>query len=70
MDQHIRGKQAYLLYHSGSFDVLTPGDHVVCAVTGRAIHLSQLSYWCAHRQEAYVNAEISLKRSKEPGGPS
>jgi hypothetical protein len=54
------GRPARLHYLSGSFRVLVPGDHVVCAVTGEKIPLEQLRYWSAARQEAYVSAEASL----------
>ena len=39
-----------------------PGSYVTCAVTGRRIPLSELRYWSVDRQEAYVDAEASLKR--------
>jgi hypothetical protein len=47
---------ARLHYLPGSFRVLAPGDHVVCAVTGDAIPLPMLRYWSAARQEAYAGA--------------
>jgi hypothetical protein len=34
--------------------VLSPGDHVICAVTGRPIPLEELRYWSVARQEAYA----------------
>jgi hypothetical protein len=56
-----RGGPARLHYMDGTFRVLAPGDHVVCAVTGRAIPLDQLRYWSVARQEAYADAEASAK---------
>jgi len=35
---------------------------VRCAVTGETIPLDELKYWSVARQEAYLNAAISLKR--------
>jgi len=56
-----RGRAARLHYMAGTFRVLSPGDHVICAVTGRAIPIEQLRYWSVKRQEAYVSAEASLQ---------
>ena len=55
------GRQARLHYMQGTFRVLTPGDHVVCAVTGQKIRIDDLRYWSVARQEAYASAEISVK---------
>jgi len=58
------GRAARVHYLSGSFRVLSPGDHVVCAVTGQKIPLDRLRYWSAARQEAYASAEASAQREK------
>ena len=55
------GRPARVKYLPGSFRLLTDGDHVVCAVTGARIALSDLRYWSVERQEAYVDAAASLK---------
>ncbi len=55
------GGQARLHYMMGQFRVLTPGDHVLCAVTGQRIPLANLKYWSVARQEAYASAEISTR---------
>ena len=54
-------RPARLLYMANGFRVLSPGDHVVCAVTGRRIALEDLKYWSAARQEAYADAEAPAK---------
>jgi hypothetical protein len=54
-------RQARLHYMPGTFRVLSPGDHVVCAVTGRRIPLDDLRYWSVARQEAYATAEASVE---------
>ena len=59
-----RGRPAKLHYLPGTFRVLTNGDHVTCAVTGRPIPLDQLRYWSVERQEPYADAEASLKAQK------
>ena len=55
-----KGRPARIHYLAGTFRVLSPGDHVVCAVTGRPIPLEELRYWSVERQEAYATAEASL----------
>ena len=52
---------ARLHFLPGTYRVLVPGDHVVCAVTHRPIPLAELRYWSVDRQEAYVDAEASAK---------
>jgi hypothetical protein len=56
-----QGRPARLHYMAGTFRVLSPGDHVVCAVTRRAIPLEELRYWSVARQEAYASAEASVQ---------
>lgn len=55
------GRVARLNYLPGTFRVLANGDHVICAITGARIPLHELRYWSVDRQEAYVDAEASLK---------
>ncbi len=59
-----KGRPARVHYLAGTFRVLSPGDHVVCAVTGRTIPLEDLRYWSVERQEAYATAEASLDAEK------
>jgi hypothetical protein len=47
---------AELHYDASDFDVIRPGTHVVCAVSGEPIPLDQLKYWSAEFQEAYRGA--------------
>jgi hypothetical protein len=56
-----QGRQARLHYMQGSFRILSPGDHVLCAVTRQPIPLDALRYWSVERQEAYASAEASVK---------
>lgn len=51
-----------LHYGPNGFRQLSPGDHVLCAVTGEAIPLDLLRYWSVPLQEAYASAEIATKR--------
>ena len=61
MLMHGSGKAARVHFLPGSFRVLSDGDHVLCAVTGERILLHELKYWSVERQQAYVDAETSLK---------
>jgi len=71
MLMHGGGKAARVHYLAGSFRLLTDGDHVLCAMTGARIALTELRYWSVERQEAYVDAAASLaaeqKRSAQSG---
>jgi hypothetical protein len=64
MNRHEFGRsgEARLRYLDGDYQVVVPGSHVVCAVTGERIPLSELRYWSVDRQEPYVDAEASLQR--------
>lgn len=65
---------ARLRYTSYTFQVLSPGDHVVCAVTGQKIPLEDLKYWSLERQEPYVDATAAttaeMRWRKEQGLPA
>lgn len=55
-------RPAMLFYQANGFRVLSPGNHVVCAVSGAEIPLEGLRYWSAERQEAYASAELATRR--------
>jgi len=55
-----KSRAARLHFLPGTYRVLVPGDHVVCAVTHQPIPLADLKYWSVERQEAYASAEASL----------
>ncbi len=55
-------RTARLHYGPNGFRVLSPGSHVLCAVTSEPIPLETLRYWSAERQEAYASAEIATRR--------
>lgn len=58
-------REARIRYLDGDFQVVSPGSHVRCAVTGQMIPLDELKYWSVDRQEAYVDAAASLAREIE-----
>jgi hypothetical protein len=59
-----KGREARLHYLPGSYRMLVPGDHVICAVTRQPIPLAGLRYWSVERQEPYASAEASVQAEK------
>lgn len=57
-----KNRPAKLHYMASTFRLLSPGDHVVCAVSGEKVLLDDLRYWSVARQEPYASAEISVQR--------
>ncbi len=57
--------EARVRYLDHDFQVLSPGNHVICSVTGQIIQLDDLKYWSVSRQEPYVDAGASLARELE-----
>ena len=58
------GRTAKLRYMANNFRMLSPGDHVLCAVTGEVILLDDLRYWSVERQEPYASPEISVRAAE------
>ena len=58
------GTLARVRYGTPDFSVLSPGSHVLCAVTGERIGLDELRYWSVERQEAYVDVVASTKAER------
>ena len=57
-------KIAKLVYKHNSFDIIEEGDHVICAISGKEIPLTKLSYWNVELQEAYFSPIEVNKRFK------
>lgn len=57
--------EARVKYLDSDFQVMSPGDFVRCAVTGKPIPLAELKYWSVDLQEPYLTAEVSMQRYKE-----
>lgn len=57
--------EAKISFGASDYVILEPGSFVRCAVTGKKITLENLRYWNDDLQEAYIDAEASLKRFKE-----
>ena len=60
-------REAKIRYHDGDFQILSPGNHVVCAITGKPILVDELKYWSVLRQEPYADASASLEAEKRAG---
>jgi len=52
-------RAARLHYSANGFRVLSPGDHVICGMSGACIPLEALRYWNVARQQAYATAQIA-----------
>ena len=55
-------RPAMLFYQPNGFRVLSPGSHVICAVSGAEVPLEALRYWSVERQEAYASADLATTR--------
>ena len=60
-------RPAKVRYLDGDFQVIVPGSHVVCAVTGAHSPLEALRYWSVDLQEPYANPRIATARMQEKG---
>ena len=60
-------REAQVRYLDGDFQIVTPGSHVVCAMTGKHIPLDELRYWSVTRQEPYVDVATSVEADKRAG---
>ena len=58
-------KLAKIKYLPNNFQVVEPGDHVICAVSGKPISLENLNYWNVDLQEAYFSPIEVNKRIKD-----
>jgi hypothetical protein len=55
------GREAGLHYGDAGFAIVSPGDYVICAVTGERIPLDALRYWSVAHQEPYKDAVASTR---------
>jgi hypothetical protein len=60
-------REAKVRYLDGDFQILSPGSHVICAMTGRRIPLDELRYWSVARQEPYADVATSLEAERRAG---
>ena len=55
-------RPAMLFFQANGFRVLSPGNHVVCAVSGEQIRLEALRDGSVEHQEAYASPELATRR--------
>ena len=58
-------KLAKLKYLPNNFQIIEPGDYVVCAVSGKEISLDKLSYWDVELQEPYYSYREAFERREK-----
>ena len=61
----MKNKLAKLEYLPNNFKILEDGDYVICAVSGKKIHLNKLTYWNVELQEAYFSPKEAQQRYEE-----
>jgi len=62
----MKNKLAKIKYMPNNFKIIEEGDHVICAISKKIIHLENLNYWNVDKQEAYFSyVESSIEREKE-----
>ena len=55
-------REAKIKYFHGSFEVVSEGDFVICAVSRKKILLKDLKYWNVDLQEPYFSPiEVAQK---------
>ena len=55
-------RPAVLRYEPNGFRLMSPGQFVLCGVSGERIPLDELRYWSVDRQEAYATPELATRR--------
>tara|TARA_Y100000816_G_scaffold289813_1_gene277048 strand:- start:2532 stop:2729 length:198 start_codon:yes stop_codon:yes gene_type:complete len=58
----MNNKLAKLKYLPNNFEILEPGDHVICAVSGKKINLNNLNYWNVDLQEPYFSYKEATEK--------
>ena len=61
----MSGNKAKLKFSPNNFEIVENGDYVVCAVSGKDIPLSKLTYWNVELQEAYFSPKEAQQRYEE-----
>jgi hypothetical protein len=58
-------KLAKIKYLPNNFEIIDPGDYVVCAVSGKKINLENLNYWNVELQEPYFSYQEAFTKREE-----
>ena len=61
----MKKKLAKIKYLPNNFQIIEPGDYVICAVSGKPISLENLNYWNVDLQEPYYSyKEVFFKKEE------
>ena len=60
----MKNKLSKIKYLPNNFEIIEPGDYVICAISNKKIPLENLTYWSVDNQEAIFLAESSIKKGK------
>ena len=55
-------KLAKIKYLANNFQIIEPGDYVLCAVSGKKIDIENLTYWNVELQEPYFSYKEAFKK--------
>ena len=62
----MENKLAKLRYLPNNFEIIEPGDYVLCAISKKKIPIENLTYWNVEDQEAYYSyVEASKKKENK-----
>ena len=62
----MENKLAKLKYLPNNFEIIEPGDYVLCAISNKKIPIENLTYWNVEDQEAYYSyVEASKKKESK-----
>ena len=61
----MRKKLAKIKYLPNNFQIIEPGDYVICAVSGKEINLENLNYWNVDLQEPYFSYKEAFKKNEK-----
>ena len=57
-------KKAKVIFKHNYFEIVSEGDYVLCAISGKEIKLQNLNYWNVDLQEAYFSPKEVNERYK------
>ena len=60
LDPQKPPREAKIRYLDADYQIVSEGDFVRCAATGRAISLTDLRYWNVSRQQPFGSAELAF----------
>ena len=58
----MKKKLAKIKYFPNNFQIIEPGDYVICAVSNKKISIEDLTYWNVELQEAYSSYKEAFKK--------